>query len=456
VGASLPAGIGKYAESFDDLQAAFFHPKDPDRLVHYAVFGHYTTCDNTPGHCLCPATASTPLPPLFGASGLAIQDGRYPLTVQAPNFMVTLANIIQDRNVPPTIFNVGGTFMHELGHNLGLHHGGGSAIDGSAEDTPTFKPNFLSVMNYKFQLVGIQVADAIGSYMPKTCTSDRDCPADARCHSGTPHGACSRLDYSRQVLPTGGNTPGALSENGPGLNEVAGLGSGTADLTSFDDGACNFGFQPTNGPLDFDGDGNKTGLHVSADLNRQDHPGVKFCPSGVTEVLNGHDDWVLVRRFLALSSAPGAEQFASVLANTISSPELTGDMAEAHHSLHPPRTVEIQIRPGCAAERARIAPGKSGTVTVAVLGEPGFEVNEIEPSSVTFAGAKQLCFYISDVNQDGQSDLVVVFDMEHMQLHPSARSARVTGWLKNSQVFVATGQVMVVSTLEGEVAGCRQ
>lgn len=36
-----------------------------------------------------------------------------------------------------------GTFMHELGHNLGLRHGG--------EDTLAFKPNYLSVMNYMYQ-----------------------------------------------------------------------------------------------------------------------------------------------------------------------------------------------------------------------------------------------------------------------------------------------------------------
>lgn len=34
------------------------------------------------------------------------------------------------------------TFMHELGHNLGLEHGGG--------DDQNFKPNYLSIMNYMF------------------------------------------------------------------------------------------------------------------------------------------------------------------------------------------------------------------------------------------------------------------------------------------------------------------
>ena len=43
---------------------------------------------------------------------------------------------------------VGGTFMHELGHNLGLHHGGADNINR--------KPNYLSVMNYAFQFTGLQ------------------------------------------------------------------------------------------------------------------------------------------------------------------------------------------------------------------------------------------------------------------------------------------------------------
>jgi CSLREA domain-containing protein len=39
-----------------------------------------------------------------------------------------------------------GTLMHELGHSLGLHHGG--------RDNDQFKPNYLSVMNYLFQMRG--------------------------------------------------------------------------------------------------------------------------------------------------------------------------------------------------------------------------------------------------------------------------------------------------------------
>jgi len=40
-----------------------------------------------------------------------------------------------------------GTFAHELGHNLGLKHGG--------SDATKFKPNHLSIMNYFFQTDGV-------------------------------------------------------------------------------------------------------------------------------------------------------------------------------------------------------------------------------------------------------------------------------------------------------------
>jgi hypothetical protein len=40
-----------------------------------------------------------------------------------------------------------GTFVHELGHNLGLRHGGNDGIN--------YKPNYLSLMNYHYQVVGV-------------------------------------------------------------------------------------------------------------------------------------------------------------------------------------------------------------------------------------------------------------------------------------------------------------
>jgi hypothetical protein len=42
-------------------------------------------------------------------------------------------------------------FMHELGHTLGLEHGG--------QDDINYKPNYLSVMNYSYSLTGIPARD---------------------------------------------------------------------------------------------------------------------------------------------------------------------------------------------------------------------------------------------------------------------------------------------------------
>lgn len=50
--------------------------------------------------------------------------------------------------------SVGGTFMHELGHTLGLRHGGC--------DNEHYKPNYLSVMNYAFQTTGLVGSGMVG------------------------------------------------------------------------------------------------------------------------------------------------------------------------------------------------------------------------------------------------------------------------------------------------------
>ena len=44
---------------------------------------------------------------------------------------------------------IGNTFMHELGHNLNLRHGG--------DENLNYKPNYNSVMNYRFQMCGVDI-----------------------------------------------------------------------------------------------------------------------------------------------------------------------------------------------------------------------------------------------------------------------------------------------------------
>lgn len=84
---------------------------------------------------------------------------------------------------------VGNTLMHELGHNLGLRHGGG--------DTLNYKPNYNSVMNYQYQFPGV----------------DTDCM----------QGGDGRTDYSRnQRITLNENalleTAGICGASGPGYD----------------------------------------------------------------------------------------------------------------------------------------------------------------------------------------------------------------------------------------------
>jgi hypothetical protein len=88
-----------------------------------------------------------------------------------------------------------GTLMHELGHTLTLTHGGTYYQQGLATYDVNCKPNFLSVMNYLFQVRGFPEA---------------------------PDGG---FNYSGQRLPD-------LTETVPPLNETTGLGSDPATGTA--------------------------------------------------------------------------------------------------------------------------------------------------------------------------------------------------------------------------------
>jgi hypothetical protein len=60
-------------------------------------------------------------------------------TTPGSDFIVSLAAF----SLTPTTLQQALTFMHELGHNLGLKHGGGDGVNN--------KPNYISIMNYSFQ-----------------------------------------------------------------------------------------------------------------------------------------------------------------------------------------------------------------------------------------------------------------------------------------------------------------
>ncbi len=115
--------------AFDQLKAASFAP-DRAPAFHYVVSAHRF------------GSATT------SSSGISRDIG-------ASDLLVTLGPVFEPGESSGTVEQQAGTLMHELGHNLGLRHGGA--------DDRNYKANYLSVMNYAFQFRGLQHADGTTS-----------------------------------------------------------------------------------------------------------------------------------------------------------------------------------------------------------------------------------------------------------------------------------------------------
>ena len=152
------------------------------------------------------------------------------------------------------------TFLHEVGHNLGLDHGGG--------DGRNCKPNYLSVMSYLWAGTGL-VTD--------------------------PGELDGRLDYSTAALPGGGT----LDEQS--LDETIGIEDGElitffgppADLDGINQGGAvtpledDWHLGQGSGPIDWDQDG----AIETAEPTDINDLGIAGCPPDPGEKLHGHDDW---------------------------------------------------------------------------------------------------------------------------------------------------------------------
>lgn len=102
---------------FDVIKGSYF-PSRRTRIFHYALFAKRKDGDQSSG-------TSRGFP--------------------ASDFMVTLGTVTPDGG---TRLQQAGTFMHELGHNLGLRHGGSDGV--------SYKPHYFSLMNYNYQVFGLR------------------------------------------------------------------------------------------------------------------------------------------------------------------------------------------------------------------------------------------------------------------------------------------------------------
>jgi hypothetical protein len=191
------------------------------------------------------------------------------VTLESPNFN-NITN--QDR---------AGTLMHEIGHTLGLRHGGGDDVG--------HKPNYLSVMNYSFQF-------------------------------RSPFGSDDtvwRLDFSRDQFPTLDES--ALEETN-GFNAPPGyIGRMTVYNVATSGPPLIDSDLVEAGSVDFNNDNDQSGV-VAVDLNRQR----SSQPPSPGDLLVGHDDWANIVLRLAGSANFGSGVSAGLTTSDLS-PELTGE-----------------------------------------------------------------------------------------------------------------------------------
>ncbi|MFN0138531.1 MAG: PKD domain-containing protein [Pyrinomonadaceae bacterium] len=169
-------------------------------------------------------------------------------SIPGTDFIISLGHHMtpQQRGV----ISQAGTFMHELGHTLALKHGG--------SDHSNYKPNYLSIMNYHFQFVGLIRSDN-----------------------------SAEIDYSRNTLNT-------LIETN--LNESVGINDPQNHQTIWWSGASPGCVLHRSNITDWDGDGipNEPSI-VPVDLNGDGSggcDGLNGSPS--IDILTGQNDWPVI------------------------------------------------------------------------------------------------------------------------------------------------------------------
>lgn len=231
---SAPAGCGKMPVEFDGLKDGYFgtalQRTNADvialkkKLYRYVIVGGRSS---------------------GGFSGKAQFFG--------PNAIITLANFTP---VHGTDEMQAGTLMHELGHTLGLGHGGG--IDGKPVHR-LFKPNYHSVMNYTWQFRSARgVSNPLGRFA---------------------YWASWRLDYSRSLFNT-------LDESA--IEETPGIGGSEGHRKHFvATGPLPARAEREVGAVDFNRDGFTGTVCLSCNVNNVD----PRKSSAKISVLRPSDDW---------------------------------------------------------------------------------------------------------------------------------------------------------------------
>lgn len=283
-----------------------------------------------------------------------------------------------------------GTLMHELGHNLGLQHGGGDSVN--------YKPNYLSIMSYAFQLQGLTI-----------------------------NGTSGHFDYSHLAL-------GNLDETN--LNESSGVtgapaGYGTMHWCSgwlwFLPGAFK-AVPNSSSPIDWNCNGRPTDNAVSYDIN---HDNSKTS-------LSGFNDW---QHLIFNGGAIGSAGVNPTLPLSTESDNLTVELAQQI-----PVVVTISVKPG--SETTPINPQSQGDIPVAILSSDSFAAATVNADSVRFGvvgnEAASSHSSLEDVNGDGLPDLVLHFATSDTGIVCGTTTVTLTGKTSGVQPIQSTQPITTV------------
>lgn len=326
------------------------------------------------------------------------------------DFMVSLGSfaVVNGHNVGNTDQQAG-TFMHELGHNLALRHGGAENLN--------CKPNYTSVMNYSYQFSS---------------------PVNPR-----------PLDYSRQALAT-------LLESS--LNEATGVGGFAGSVVW----GPPSGIPPkpsiglATGAINWNKAGTSTDSGVSRDLNWTNSAS---CPGSPGETLVGFNDWANIKLNFrtSIDFADGAHATIDGTVpelNLADSAEMSldtdgdgvadiavdtngnyaGDNCPLTQNADQTDTDHDGIGDACSLAvkilRPSIPSTSQGVVQIAIFGSATRDVTKIDPASIAIHGAATqgvgiwsvrardggIKCTVKDTNGDGKADLVCQFKIDARQL----------------------------------------
>jgi hypothetical protein len=371
---------------------------------------------------------------LSGTSGAAEVHGN--------DGIVTLgAATVRNSHAIGTEEEQAGTFMHELGHLLGLRHGGGDFVN--------CKPNYLSVMNYtrqfpsrpipldswrlnaldysrtKLPALNKSILIETAGINPPSGVSGNITVFGPTTSAGVYKDTTPAIDWNRNTLtsasaisilglnqvgsgcPSEGTGPGGVilegyeDWNNLRLDVRSSLDIADGDRLSLDDKEPEQGFP---GPLDESG--NEINPCTAA-----------LCPVALSTTDTGTAEApVVVPVDTDADGIPDLADNCPAVSNA-NQADANGDgIGDACQQTN----VSIDIRPGRYPNTVNL--NSPFQLSVAILGANGFNATSVRPETVLLSGAKvlrrgqlHLCSPL-DVNKDGFTDLLCVVDKRDLVL----------------------------------------